>query len=66
MNKDEMRELFLLLEDLNEFFHQPDNYSSISQVEKFARQIYPSLEKMYYKTVWDNLPEELKVEFLNR
>lgn len=66
MKKEELKELYLLLEELNEFFHQPENYLSSEKTNEFAKKIYPDINKMYYETVWDSLPKDLQDELENR
>ena len=66
MNEGDLRDLYLLLEDLNDFFHQPDNYASAADTSDFATTNYPRIRQMYYETVWNVLPESLKQEFINR
>ena len=66
MKRDDLRDLYILLEELNDFFHQPDNYSSVEQVQRFAKKIYPDISKMYYETVWKSLPKDVQEELVNR
>ena len=65
MNRDEIKRLYLMLEELNDFFHQPDNFSS-EKVQEFAERIYPEIKEMYYETVWNQLPTDLRDELENR
>jgi len=66
MKKNDLKDLYMLLEELNDFFHQPDNYSSIEQVSRFAKKMYPEISKMYYETIWEMLPKELQEDIENR
>lgn len=59
---EEIKEVFFLLEELNDFFHQKDKYSDTKCVEKFADNIYPLLNKSYYDIVWNWFPQEVKKE----
>ncbi len=52
----EIKEVFLLLEDLNDFFHQREKYSDI---KAFAAQNYKRIHKCYYKTLWNWFPEDV-------
>lgn len=63
---EELRKLYLVLEKLNDFFHQPDNYSEVEKVQQFAKDIYPELHEMYYGVVWQMLPDDLKEELSDR
>lgn len=65
-DREKLKELYLLLEDLNDFFHQPDNYATTSQVAEYAEKIYPDIKRMYYDIVWDMLPKDLQEELENR
>ena len=63
---EEAKEVFLLLEKLNDFLHQPMNYETKEQFESFADAIYPDIRKAYYKTVWNWLPKKDQTEIENR
>lgn len=66
MNRDELKQLFLLLEELNDFFHQPMNLEDSERVRAFAERVYPEIRTMYYETVWNALPEDMQTDFENR
>ena len=59
---EELKKVYLLLEDLNDFFHQEEKYSDI---KNFADQNYKRIHECYYKTVWNWLPSDLKEEIQN-
>ncbi|MDM1022144.1 hypothetical protein QSV37_17885 [Acinetobacter sp. VNK23] len=59
INIEEIRRVYLLVEKMNEFFHQPDNYN---QVDSFSKQIYPELSEVYYHIIWEWLPKEVRNE----
>ena len=40
---EQAEEVFLLLEKLNKYFHQPLNYNSQEKIEEFASSIYPEI-----------------------
>jgi len=63
---EQAEEVFLLLEKLNKYFHQPLNYNSQEKIEEFASSIYPEIRTAYYNTVWDWLPEETQEKLENR
>lgn len=57
---EEIIEIFYLLEELNDFFHDPSKYSDKEAVERFITEKYPSINKGYYKTVWNWLPKDVQ------
>ena len=54
------------MEKLNAFFHQPMNYKSIEDLEKFLgnnkQGVYQDISKCYYEILWKYLPEKMKEE----
>jgi lantibiotic modifying enzyme len=54
---DEIKQIYELVERLNEFFHDPYNHPNI---EKFATEIYPDIRNAYYHTIRDWLPPEVQ------
>ncbi len=66
MEQVDLKRLYSLLEELNDFFHQPENFKNLDNIERFAIQIYPEIKEMYYNTVWSWLPQELQDEFESR
>jgi hypothetical protein len=62
----EAREVFLLLEKLNSFLHNENNYQSQEDFKNFAKEIYPEIRKAYYKTTWNWLPKAVQEEIENR
>ncbi len=61
----DVRRLFLLLENMNCFFHQPMNFENPKRVQEFALKNYPELHKLYYNVVWEWLPKEIQKEIEN-
>jgi hypothetical protein len=59
---DDARRVFDLLEKLNSLFHQPLGYRDIEIVQRFAEQNYQEIKDLYYRVVWEWLPEELRQE----
>lgn len=47
--------LYLLLEKLNEIFHDPDRVANQEIVARFAENYYPTIHKLYYETFWNAL-----------
>ena len=66
MTRDELKRLFLLLEELNDFFHQPMNLEDPQALQAFAERVYPEIRSMYYETVWNALPKDMQLELENR
>ena len=64
---DEVKKLFLLLENLNSFFHDPEKYGDVQRVKTFVESgMYKQLHAAYYDTVWNWLPKDTQDEILNR
>jgi hypothetical protein len=63
---DEVKEVFLLLEEMNAFFHQPMHFDDSPQTEEFAGRIYPELHRLFYKVTWNWLPPDVQKEFEDR
>jgi len=62
----EVRRVFDLLEKLHDLMHQPIRYRELREVEKFANENYPEISDLYYKIVWNWLPDSDKSEIENR
>lgn len=58
----ELSKVYFLLEELNVFFHQEENYENL---HSFAEKNYERIHECYYKIVWNWLPDEMKESFLN-
>ncbi len=68
---EELKRLFLLLEKLVGFFHDPDKYPGCESVSKFLGRIpdqgvYYELHTMFYDVIPKWLPPDVYEEFLNR
>ena len=63
---EQAEDIFLLLEKLNAFFHQPDNFSTKEQFDEFAQSIYPEISTAYYETVWSWLPKQTQRKYEER
>ena len=55
LNVKTMRRIFLLLEEINDLFHQPAKYSDLDEVKKFADKNYNEIKELYYHEVWNTL-----------
>ena len=62
----ELRKLFEFLEQANSFLHQPMNYESSASTRKWVAEHYPTLQELYYGTVWNWLPKEVQTEYEQR
>lgn len=63
----EVKQLFSLLEELHEFFHQPMHYENSEEVTNFLQNgTYEKLRMMYYDTVWNWLPPEVQQQMEDR
>ncbi len=60
VDTDEVKRVFLLMEKVNEFFHQPENFEDVGE---FANSNYKEIREVYYEIIWNWLPEDLKREF---
>lgn len=60
---DEVRRVFELIEQIQQFLHQPMNYKDI---QSFAKLCYPELHEVYYEVVWNWLPEHVKAFYEER
>ncbi len=48
------------MEEINHFFHQPMHFENPEDVEKFAVENYREIHSVFYKIMWNWLPEEEK------
>ena len=52
-----VRELYALMEEIQDLFHQPLYYEDKETVAAFAEEHYPAIKKAYYETLWGLLPK---------
>ncbi len=57
ISANEVRELYALMEELQNLFHQSMYYEDSERVKKFADMHYPTIKKAYYETLWELLPD---------
>ncbi|QTA87034.1 hypothetical protein [Desulfonema magnum] len=57
---EEIVRVYRLLEALNDFFHQPLNFEDKDTVMRFAQKNYPEIRELYYDTIWEWLPEDIR------
>jgi len=60
VNADDLIEIYLLIEEINDLFHQPLKYSDAELVSNFADTHYPQIKRIYYEVLWEYLPEEYR------
>jgi len=64
---DEVIEVFLFLEELNSFFHDPEKYGNQAKLLRYIENgMYDKLHTAYYETVWNWLPEEVQKQIEDR
>lgn len=63
---EEARRVFDLLGKLNSLFHQPLSYRDPEVVERFADDNYPEIKDLYYRVVWEWLPEDERQKIEDR
>ena len=67
VDEKEVVQIFLLLEKLNSFFHQPLNYQDAEDVKAFIEaDVYNMISKSYYDVVWSWLPPHIQREMEER
>ena len=64
LNKEDIMEIYLLMDKLNEIFHDPSRSEDINIIKKFGDTYYPIIHKLYYKTLWNALTIEQRKEIL--
>ena len=64
LNKEDIMEIYLLMDKLNEIFHDPARSEDINTIKKFGDTYYPIIHKLYYKTLWNALTIEQRKEIL--
>lgn len=64
LNKEDIMEIYLLMDKLNEIFHDPSRSEDINIIKEFGDTYYPIIHKLYYKTLWNALTIEQRKEIL--
>ncbi len=54
---EDAQRVYRLMEDMNDFFHQPAKYN---ETEKFAKKNYGEIKTLYYDVIWNWLPQDIK------
>ena len=62
LNKEYIMEIYLLMDKLNEIFHDPSRSEDINIIKEFGDTYYPIIHKLYYKTLWNALTIEQRKE----
>jgi hypothetical protein len=63
---EDARRVFAFLEKAHELMHQPLAYSDPKQVERFVRENYAEVRELYYRVVWNWLPDQVRREIEDR
>lgn len=67
---DEVMKLYILMEDLVAFFHQPMHYETIEDLHKFLGNrdegAIKEMAEAYYDVIWNWLPEDKRKEIEER
>lgn len=64
LNKEDIMEIYLLMDKLNEIFHDPKRSEDVNIMQKFGDTNYPIIHKLYYQTLWNALTTEQRKEVL--
>ena len=64
LNEEDIMEIYLLMDKLNEIFHDPSRSEDINIIKEFGDKYYPIIHKLYYKTLWNALTIEQRKEIL--
>src|ERR1044072_3928466 len=63
----QVKEVFLFLEELNSFLHDPQKYRNAEALVQFVEHgMYRKLHETYYHTVWNWLPKQTQREMEDR
>ena len=57
VEEQDLKDLFYLMEEINDFFHNELNYND---VHKFGEKHYKQISHSFYKVLWEWLPEDEK------
>ena len=67
---DEIIELFLIIERLQQFFHQPLHYETLVQLNSFLGDrysgAYAEMHQAYYEILWNWLPPDIQRQIEDR
>lgn len=59
---EEALRVFRFLEKAHELMHQPLTYKDPQQVERFVEGNFAEVHELYYRIVWNWLPEKVRGE----
>lgn len=66
LNRKDIMEIYLLLDKLNEIFHDPDRSRDVKIIQKFKDEYYPIINKLYTTTLWNALSVEQQKEIKHK
>ncbi len=61
INLEEAVRVFKLMEEINAFFHQRENYND---VYKFGDEYYGEIREVYYDVIWNWFPSAIQKEIM--
>lgn len=64
LTEEDVLKLYLLLEKLNDIFHDPDRVTNQKIMDRFAENYYPTIHKLYYETLWNALTIQQRKDVL--
>lgn len=64
LTENDILKLYLLLDKLNEIFHDPERASNQKIINRFIKNYYPTIHKLYYETIWNALSIMQRKEIL--
>ena len=69
---EEVKRIYLLMEELVSFFHQPMHYDTPEKLHAFlggagsSDGAFKKISNAYYETVWNWLPDEVQRQIVER
>ena len=66
LNKEDIMEIYLLMDKLNEIFHDPTRSEDINVIKKFGDTYYPTIHKLYYKNSLECINNRTKKRNIRR
>lgn len=62
VDAEEVLRVFRFLEDVHDLMHQPMYYRDPERIERFVQDNYAEVKHLYYRVVWNWLPEHSRRE----
>ncbi|MCQ9124041.1 MULTISPECIES: hypothetical protein [Rodentibacter] len=64
LTEKDILKIYLLLDKLNEIFHDEERTLDQGIISRFADNYYPTIHKLYYETVWNALTVQQRKDIL--